>query len=168
MTEGYGRVPGYPDNPRGACQARHELPPREGLTAVIGIAAFKATMKDIGHGFKTRCGRKAMKKRIRILLSLSLLGIFAPTLTCGPGEPDYEDLAGTPPMGWNSWNRFACDVSEKLIKETADAMVATGPPKRREATPNRQCKCLKIMETFRSPFIQTPCASWIRDNRPND
>lgn len=29
-------------------------------------------------------------------------------------------------MGWNSWNRFACDVSERLIKETADAMVATG------------------------------------------
>jgi alpha-galactosidase len=29
-------------------------------------------------------------------------------------------------MGWNSWNKFACDVSEKLIKETADAMVANG------------------------------------------
>ncbi|HKC11276.1 MAG TPA: glycoside hydrolase family 27 protein, partial [Vicinamibacteria bacterium] len=29
-------------------------------------------------------------------------------------------------MGWNSWNKFGCDVSEKLIKETADAMVATG------------------------------------------
>ena len=29
-------------------------------------------------------------------------------------------------MGWNSWNRFQCDVSEALIKETADAMVASG------------------------------------------
>jgi len=29
-------------------------------------------------------------------------------------------------MGWNSWNKFACDVSEKLIKETADAMVSSG------------------------------------------
>src|SRR6266849_7846241 len=35
-------------------------------------------------------------------------------------------LARTPPMGWNSWNKFGCNVSEKLIKETADAMVATG------------------------------------------
>ncbi len=35
-------------------------------------------------------------------------------------------LARTPPMGWNSWNKFGCDVSEKLIKETADAMVASG------------------------------------------
>ena len=38
----------------------------------------------------------------------------------------FEGLAMTPPMGWNSWNKFACDVSEKLIRETADAMVATG------------------------------------------
>src|SRR5690348_391332 len=35
-------------------------------------------------------------------------------------------LALTPPMGWNSWNKFGCDVSEKLIRETADAMVRTG------------------------------------------
>ncbi len=37
-----------------------------------------------------------------------------------------EGLALTPPMGWNSWNKFGCDVSEKLIRETADAQVATG------------------------------------------
>jgi len=35
-------------------------------------------------------------------------------------------LAATPPMGWNSWNKFACDVSEKLVRETADAMVSSG------------------------------------------
>jgi alpha-galactosidase len=35
-------------------------------------------------------------------------------------------LGKTPPMGWNSWNKFACDVSEKLIRETADAMVTSG------------------------------------------
>ena len=37
-----------------------------------------------------------------------------------------DGLALTPPMGWNSWNKFGCDVSEKLIKETADALVSTG------------------------------------------
>ena len=35
-------------------------------------------------------------------------------------------LAPTPPMGWNSWNKFGCDVSEKLIKEAADALVSSG------------------------------------------
>jgi alpha-galactosidase len=29
-------------------------------------------------------------------------------------------------MGWNSWNRFGCNVSETLIRETADAMAASG------------------------------------------
>lgn len=38
----------------------------------------------------------------------------------------FENLAMTPPMGWNSWNKFGCDVSEKLLKETADAMVSSG------------------------------------------
>ena len=36
------------------------------------------------------------------------------------------DLAKTPPMGWNSWNKFACDINESLIRQTADAMVSTG------------------------------------------
>lgn len=35
-------------------------------------------------------------------------------------------LAQTPPMGWNSWNKFACNVNEKTVRSVADAMVATG------------------------------------------
>lgn len=38
----------------------------------------------------------------------------------------FNSLAKTPPMGWNSWNKFGCDVSEKLMKEMADAMVESG------------------------------------------
>lgn len=38
----------------------------------------------------------------------------------------FEDLALTPPMGWNSWNGFGCNVDEKLIRETADAIVSSG------------------------------------------
>ncbi len=38
----------------------------------------------------------------------------------------FKDLALTPPMGWNSWNTFACNVDETLIRGMADAMVATG------------------------------------------
>jgi alpha-galactosidase len=38
----------------------------------------------------------------------------------------FEGLALTPPMGWNSWNKFGCDVNEVLIMQTADAMVESG------------------------------------------
>ena len=35
-------------------------------------------------------------------------------------------LALTPPMGWNSWNKFACNVNEQIVRDTTDAMVASG------------------------------------------
>ncbi|KZV49383.1 alpha-galactosidase 1-like [Dorcoceras hygrometricum] len=35
-------------------------------------------------------------------------------------------LGSTPPMGWNSWNHFNCKIDEKMIRETADALVSTG------------------------------------------
>jgi hypothetical protein len=35
-------------------------------------------------------------------------------------------LAATPPMGFNTWNKFGCDVDETLIRETADALAETG------------------------------------------
>ncbi|HOU53963.1 MAG TPA: NPCBM/NEW2 domain-containing protein [Myxococcota bacterium] len=44
---------------------------------------------------------------------------------CPEDCPD-DPLAATPPMGWNSWNRFACDIDEDLVLETAEAMVQSG------------------------------------------
>jgi alpha-galactosidase len=38
----------------------------------------------------------------------------------------FEGLALTPPMGWNSWNKFQCNVDERMIREIADAMVSSG------------------------------------------
>jgi alpha-galactosidase len=35
-------------------------------------------------------------------------------------------LALTPPMGWNSWNKFQTRIDDKLIREIADAMVKSG------------------------------------------
>lgn len=35
-------------------------------------------------------------------------------------------LGLTPQMGWNSWNKFACDVNEDVIKQTADAIISLG------------------------------------------
>lgn len=40
--------------------------------------------------------------------------------------PAQDNLADTPPMGWNSWNHFAGRVDDATIRFTADALVSTG------------------------------------------
>jgi alpha-galactosidase len=36
-------------------------------------------------------------------------------------------IAATPPMGWNSWNKFACDgLNETVVKKMADAFITSG------------------------------------------
>ena len=35
-------------------------------------------------------------------------------------------VARTPPMGWNSWNTFGCNITEALIRQQADALVSSG------------------------------------------
>ena len=37
-----------------------------------------------------------------------------------------DRIALTPPMGWNSWNCFGCDVTEVNVRAVADALVASG------------------------------------------
>jgi alpha-galactosidase len=38
----------------------------------------------------------------------------------------FDNLALTPPMGWNSWNTFATDINEELIMGIADSIVSKG------------------------------------------
>jgi alpha-galactosidase len=47
-------------------------------------------------------------------------------LTSSPAAAKDATLSLTPPMGFNNWNAFGCDVSADLIMQTADAIVATG------------------------------------------
>lgn len=56
----------------------------------------------------------------------TLILCAALTLAATANAQKYEELAKTPQMGWNSWNKFACDINEDLIRETADALVNTG------------------------------------------
>ena len=59
-----------------------------------------------------------MKNTILLLLCF--------VMSFGGYAQKFEGLADTPPMGWNTWNTFACDINEELIRETADAMAASG------------------------------------------
>jgi alpha-galactosidase len=44
----------------------------------------------------------------------------------GIASANPTPLAGTPPMGWNSWNHFADKVSDAVVRAQADAMVSSG------------------------------------------
>ena len=32
----------------------------------------------------------------------------------------------TPPLGWNTWNTFGCEIHEELILQSAQVMIDTG------------------------------------------
>ncbi len=49
--------------------------------------------------------------------------------TPAAAEPQYfaaQRVGERPPMGWNSWNKFGCEIDENLIRGAADALVSTG------------------------------------------
>lgn len=42
-------------------------------------------------------------------------------------NPQFDrSIAATPPMGWNSWNAFRCDVDEQKVRQAADQLVSLG------------------------------------------
>ncbi|KAM7271854.1 hypothetical protein ACFE04_031068 [Oxalis oulophora] len=77
-----------------------------------------------------------MKKCWKLLLTAVAVAVTMMIEVDSSREHYYEEhyrrsllangLASTPPMGWNSWNHFGCQIDEKIIKKTADALVSTG------------------------------------------
>src|SRR3954451_20511353 len=67
---------------------------------------------------------------IRRILLATALAVTAGTAvglsTASPAAALGNGLALTPPMGWNDWISFGCDVSEALVEQTADIMVSSG------------------------------------------
>jgi alpha-galactosidase len=63
-----------------------------------------------------------------LVVLVAVVGCATPTTAPLSAQVHRLDdgLARTPPMGWNTWNKFGCNVSERLIRETADAMVSSG------------------------------------------
>lgn len=54
------------------------------------------------------------------VLAMAACGVLAATFF------NNAHAQRTPLMGWSSWNTYALNISEQLIKEQADAMVSTG------------------------------------------
>jgi alpha-galactosidase len=57
-----------------------------------------------------------------IALCASLGGVATPEAA----RALENGVARTPPMGWNTWNTFGCNINETLIRQMADAMVSSG------------------------------------------
>ncbi len=56
---------------------------------------------------------------------------FNATNKLGTAKKEFKIICGdqialTPPLGWNSWNCFASSVSDKKIRAAADAMIKSG------------------------------------------
>ncbi|MEV4417754.1 ricin-type beta-trefoil lectin domain protein [Catellatospora sp. NPDC049609] len=56
-----------------------------------------------------------------LLLTSAALGLQAPA-----AHALDNGVARTPPMGWNTWNTFGCNINETLIRQHADALVSSG------------------------------------------
>ncbi|MFG1811867.1 NPCBM/NEW2 domain-containing protein [Streptomyces sp. NPDC049040] len=57
---------------------------------------------------------------------LGLAAVTTGVATAPPAAALDNGLAITPPMGFNDWNSFGCNVNEQLIKDTADYFVSSG------------------------------------------
>ena len=70
--------------------------------------------------------RRSLRPPSATLWLLAAASMSVPRVPPVPPVPPAPPVASVPPMGWNSWNHFACDVSDSLIRGTADAMVSSG------------------------------------------
>jgi alpha-galactosidase len=71
-------------------------------------------------------GWRGRRVAASVAATLLLATTAAATWTVGPAEALNNGVARTPPMGWNSWNTFGCNINETLIRQMADAIVSTG------------------------------------------
>jgi alpha-galactosidase len=66
-------------------------------------------------------------KHREVRVKYKLLATIIFTFSLMPAARAWDNgVALTPPMGWNSWNKFGCNVSEEMIKSMTDAMVTSG------------------------------------------
>jgi alpha-galactosidase len=68
----------------------------------------------------------AVHESVRRTLIAAAALVALTVVVAAQGQPAWMEIARKPPMGWNSWNKFGCNVSETLIREVADAMVSSG------------------------------------------
>jgi alpha-galactosidase len=61
--------------------------------------------------------RRVMSLRLALMMMI---------LLAGTARAQRPELAATPPLGWNTWYAFGCQVTEVDVKAAVDAMVSNG------------------------------------------
>ncbi|WNM31924.1 glycoside hydrolase family 27 protein [Streptomyces sp. Li-HN-5-11] len=71
--------------------------------------------------------RQIGTRRLAAMVSAAVVSLVGST-AMAPGSAQALDngVARTPPMGWNTWNTFGCNINESLIRQMADALVNSG------------------------------------------
>src|SRR3974390_1378232 len=64
-----------------------------------------------------------MNRPVTLLSLLLLLLVAAPVRTV---RALTNNLALTPPMGWNDWNTYGCGISESIVTNNAGVIVSSG------------------------------------------
>ena len=87
----------------------------------IGLASPPISCA-VRHGAKMR-NRASLGALAIVAPLLGVLLLFSHTR---PAAALDNGVARVPPMGWNHWNAFGCNVSETLVRQMADTIVANG------------------------------------------
>jgi alpha-galactosidase len=66
------------------------------------------------------------RRKISLAQSALVLSAAFTLLLGSEATPETPPVAGTPPMGWNSWNHFAEKIDDATVRAQADAMVSSG------------------------------------------
>ncbi|MEV5752753.1 ricin-type beta-trefoil lectin domain protein [Actinoallomurus sp. NPDC052308] len=87
----------------------------------------RPTDRESGAGWRSTAHRATRLARLGLATALALLVTPVIALTSAPPASALGNgLALTPPMGWNDWNAYGCNVSEQLVEQTAQAMHDNG------------------------------------------
>jgi len=148
MTEGKPQAVARTPEPAVVLTPKPSLKPRLNGARIVGVrpgSPFLYTIAATGEpplGFSVEGPKGGLPEGLQIDLLkgrisgvLKERGTFILTLRAknsrGTAKRPLKIVCGdtialTPPMGWNSWNCFGCDVSAASVRAAADAMVASG------------------------------------------
>ena len=79
-------------------------------------------LKPKYNHFKTISKESMFKKKLEFILFISLNLTLIHSIDNGLGK--------TPPMGWNGWNQYLCEVNETVFKQNANKIIELGLDKK--------------------------------------